>query len=325
VPDGRGRERIAPLLAASLLVHLALMFAVVYGGRREVPTLPQSPPIMVDLEPGGRREPAASSAAAPPQGWGGLPAGAPATPVQSPATGAAAAVPALTGGAGSAPITQVSGGASRAGASVRTSPESGAAATPGSEASRARVQASTAASASAPASANVPASVSAAAAREAKNAAGATGKLAGGAGSPSAAGPGVGSSDAKAAGAGSAVGPSIARPDRSPISAPAGDGAAAARRGLYQAQLKKLVEAHKEYPVSARKLGREGSCLRRFVLGRDGALQRVESLSSCGHPFLDGAATRAITAVGKFPPLPEDFGGAAESFTVTMTFTLAAK
>lgn len=97
------------------------------------------------------------------------------------------------------------------------------------------------------------------------------------------------------------------------------------RPGAYQAQLKSLIEAHKQYPLACRKSGREGSCQRRFLLGRDGILRRVETLSSCGHPFLDAAATQAITAVGKFPPLPEEFKGIEESFSVTITFTLARK
>jgi len=92
---------------------------------------------------------------------------------------------------------------------------------------------------------------------------------------------------------------------------------------MYQSQLKRLIEAHKVYPLAARRSGREGSCLRRFTLGRNGAVKRVDAVSSCGHPFLDEAATSAITAVGTFPPLPDVFAGTEEAFTITMTFTLA--
>jgi len=112
----------------------------------------------------------------------------------------------------------------------------------------------------------------------------------------------------------------VSRGSDSPGSA---SGSLSRRRAAYQAQLKSLIEAHRQYPVAARKAGWEGSCQRRFVLGRDGSLKRVEALSSCGHPFLDAAATKAITAVGGFPPLPEEFPGGEESFCITMTFTLA--
>ena len=95
-------------------------------------------------------------------------------------------------------------------------------------------------------------------------------------------------------------------------------------RGAYQAQLRSLIEARKEYPLAARKSGREGSCRRRFLLGRDGSLLRVETLSSCGHPFLDAAATRAISSVAAFPPLPEEFS-AEEPFDITITFALSRR
>lgn len=95
------------------------------------------------------------------------------------------------------------------------------------------------------------------------------------------------------------------------------------RRNSYQVLIKNLIEAHKEYPLAARKSGREGSCQRRFVIDRNGLLKRVEMLSSCGNTFLDEAASRAITSVGVFPPLPDVFKGAEEAFAITMTFNLA--
>ena len=95
------------------------------------------------------------------------------------------------------------------------------------------------------------------------------------------------------------------------------------RRAAYQALLRRLIEAHKEYPLASRKSRREGSCQRRFVLDRAGSLKHIETISSCGHVFLDEAATRAIASVGTFPPLPDAFKGAEEVFTITMTFSLA--
>jgi TonB family protein len=77
--------------------------------------------------------------------------------------------------------------------------------------------------------------------------------------------------------------------------------------------------------VAARKLGREGSCQRRLVLSRDGALSKVEVLNSCGHPFLDAAANQAISDVGRFPPLPGAFSGEKECFDVTITFSLTTR
>lgn len=105
--------------------------------------------------------------------------------------------------------------------------------------------------------------------------------------------------------------------------AAAGPAVSGQHRAAYQTLLKRLIETHKKYPLAARRSGREGSCQRRFVLGRNGSLKNVEAISSCGHAFLDEAATQAIAAVGTFPPLPDFFKGAEETFTITMTFTLA--
>jgi len=89
--------------------------------------------------------------------------------------------------------------------------------------------------------------------------------------------------------------------------------------------LKRIIEAHKEYPLASRRKEEEGSCQRRFILSRDGALRNVETVTRCGHPFLDDAATRAITSVGKFPPFPAEIEGDEASFTVTLTFSLSRK
>jgi protein TonB len=94
------------------------------------------------------------------------------------------------------------------------------------------------------------------------------------------------------------------------------------RRAAYQALLKRLIEAHKEYPLAARRSRLEGNCVRRFTISRGGTLKKVESLSSCGHEYLDDAATRAITAVGTFPPLPDEITGTEATFEVPIRFML---
>ncbi len=60
------------------------------------------------------------------------------------------------------------------------------------------------------------------------------------------------------------------------------------------------------------------------MLRRDGSLKSVEPVDSCGHPFLDAAATRAISSVGAFPPVPAELSP-DEPFEVTITFALARK
>lgn len=144
-------------------------------------------------------------------------------------------------------------------------------------------------------------------------------------------GNGTGMESGSGGGAGSGPGIGTARSGgttgRSPGGGPpsTASGASPQRRAAYLAILKGLIEAHKDYPLAARRSRQEGSCLRRFVITRSGALKKVEALSSCGHEYLEHAATRAITAIGAFPPLPEEFGEAEAAFTVTITFTVERK
>jgi protein TonB len=86
--------------------------------------------------------------------------------------------------------------------------------------------------------------------------------------------------------------------------------------------LTSLIEAHKEYPRACRRKGVEGSCTRSFVVARDGSFKKVNTVSSCGHPFLDEAATRAVASIEKFPPLPDGFEGSEATFTIDITFRL---
>jgi protein TonB len=93
----------------------------------------------------------------------------------------------------------------------------------------------------------------------------------------------------------------------------------------YRALLKRLIEEQKEYPLAARKAGVEGTCKVGFVLSRDGAVREVRILQSCGNGFLDGAASRAVSSVGRFPPFPAGAGKNEESFTVSLAFRLSRR
>jgi protein TonB len=94
-------------------------------------------------------------------------------------------------------------------------------------------------------------------------------------------------------------------------------------RSSYQALLRSLIERHKEYPLFARRAGLEGTCVVRCVISRDGDLRRTELLKASGSTHLDGAALRAVTAVGRFPPVPQEVGGQEVTFEIPILFRLS--
>ena len=100
--------------------------------------------------------------------------------------------------------------------------------------------------------------------------------------------------------------------------------AEAAKTG-YGALLKRHIEKYREYPLMARKSGREGTCSVSCVLGRDGSVRDVRITRSSGHEILDRSALRAVRSVGRFPAVPREIEGDEVSFDVPISFSLSAR
>ena len=68
------------------------------------------------------------------------------------------------------------------------------------------------------------------------------------------------------------------------------------------------------YPLAARQ-GMAGYTCQRFVIARDGTVTSIDILRPSKHPSLTRAATDAINAASRLPPLPEEFPGDSEGVT----------
>ena len=84
------------------------------------------------------------------------------------------------------------------------------------------------------------------------------------------------------------------------------------------ATIRSRIERRKSYPSAAR--GASGSVTVRLTVSRLGQLASVSVAQSSGHPSLDQAAVRAVTAAGKFPAAPKGLTEASYSFTLPITF-----
>ena len=65
-------------------------------------------------------------------------------------------------------------------------------------------------------------------------------------------------------------------------------------------RLHRAIEREKRYPLSARRLGREGTASVAFQLHPDGAIDVIQVASSSGVPTLDRAALRAVAGISPF-------------------------
>ncbi|MCL4502616.1 MAG: energy transducer TonB [Deltaproteobacteria bacterium] len=91
----------------------------------------------------------------------------------------------------------------------------------------------------------------------------------------------------------------------------------------YLAEVRRLLERHKNYPWMARRQHREGVVVLKFTIGKDGAIADHAIASSSGHEILDSAAQETLRKVGRFPPLPAVLNRSQLTIQVPLTFRLA--
>ena len=86
-------------------------------------------------------------------------------------------------------------------------------------------------------------------------------------------------------------------------------------------RLHRAIEREKRYPLSARRLGREGTASVAFQLHPDGAIDVIQVASSSGEPTLDRAALRAVAGISPFGEAGKDLDESAP-FRVDIAFRL---
>ncbi len=94
-------------------------------------------------------------------------------------------------------------------------------------------------------------------------------------------------------------------------------------RQRYLAEIKNLVERHREYPLLARKSRMEGEVTVRARLARGGRLLQAQIENSSGRSLLDRAALRAVRQVANFPPVPAAISGDEIDLTIPIVYRLS--
>jgi protein TonB len=73
----------------------------------------------------------------------------------------------------------------------------------------------------------------------------------------------------------------------------------------YLSKIKSKIEPQWHYPERAQSIGLQGKLALCFSIIRDGHLDRIELLSSSGHPLLDKEALKAVRGAAPYYPLPD--------------------
>jgi len=91
-------------------------------------------------------------------------------------------------------------------------------------------------------------------------------------------------------------------------------------KSMYRAEVRAQIDQNKFYPVAARRLGQTGTVIVAFTLLADGSIINVRIDNSSGSARLDSAGLEAVKKVGKFKPIPSEFGEASLDMLVPLKF-----
>lgn len=91
-----------------------------------------------------------------------------------------------------------------------------------------------------------------------------------------------------------------------PSGAARGFGALSPAEAQYLVGVRALLEARKEYPMAARRLGHHGRVVVRFVLARSGRIEKAEILKNSSSEILNRAARDLIMGLHEVKPFPEE-------------------
>jgi TonB family protein len=86
----------------------------------------------------------------------------------------------------------------------------------------------------------------------------------------------------------------------------AGLGESNSPEAQYLSEIRTMLDSKKEYPIAARRMGHRGRVVVRFVLERDGRVQKAEILQSSASEILNRAARGLIEGLRTIKPFPKE-------------------
>jgi periplasmic protein TonB len=93
-------------------------------------------------------------------------------------------------------------------------------------------------------------------------------------------------------------------------------------RHTYYNYIYAIIDAHKKYPIIARKLGQTGTVVVTFTILHDGTILHVKIKESSGFSALDGAAQNILRLLGHFKPIPKSLGENTLQVTIPIAYAL---
>jgi protein TonB len=96
----------------------------------------------------------------------------------------------------------------------------------------------------------------------------------------------------------------------------------AAAEGAYLAELQRAIAKHKGFPDDAIRRRSSGTATVSFTVLADGRIRSVRLAKTSGDASLDQAALQALHRLGRFKPIPGEFGRKQWQMSVPIRFSL---
>ncbi len=93
----------------------------------------------------------------------------------------------------------------------------------------------------------------------------------------------------------------------------------------YLNTIRRRIEARKNYPFMARRMGIEGRVITEFTIDKNGGLLGLKIKRTSGYTILDQAAINAIKDAAPFPPLPHNISKVKITIILPIWFQLSSE
>lgn len=90
----------------------------------------------------------------------------------------------------------------------------------------------------------------------------------------------------------------------------------------YLAEVRRILESKKNYPMAARRLGHQGRVIVRFVVGRDGQILEAKITQGSTSDILNRAARSLIENIGGLKPFPTEIRMAEWAVVVPIEYQM---
>ena len=93
-------------------------------------------------------------------------------------------------------------------------------------------------------------------------------------------------------------------------------------KNAYLAKIRRIIEQHKKYPKSAKRMRQQGTAYVKFNISSNGKVRHISLAKKCPFSKLNKAALKILKNIGTFAPIPKEMGVNYLSLTIPIKYQI---